>query len=159
MTSETAAQQRPSAGVNAQTLAAIAWPLVIGGLGGAAIYAATQGHAHTMGGGTHGMPAPGLLKWPPDARPAAGWLTGHSRSRPDARRYTASTSYRTATAATRTKLTQTGTVDEVTLSTVVVRSDDGYIQIYTFPSAAVVSKSTVAANDTVTVAPRAQARR
>ena len=34
-----------------------------------------------------------------------------------------------------TKLTQTGTVDEVTLTNVVVRSDDGYTQIYAFPSA------------------------
>ena len=47
-----------------------------------------------------------------------------------------------------TKLTQTGTVDEVTLSNVVVRSDDGYTQIYGIPSAAGPS---VAANDTVTV--------
>ena len=35
-----------------------------------------------------------------------------------------------------TKLTQTGTVDEVTLSNIVVRSDDGYTQIYGIPSAA-----------------------
>ena len=37
-----------------------------------------------------------------------------------------------------TKMTQTGTVDEITLSSIVVRSDDGYTQIYVFPSAAVV---------------------
>ena len=50
-----------------------------------------------------------------------------------------------------TKMTQTGFVDEVTLSSIVVRSDDGYTQIYTFPSAAVVPSPSVAANDTVTV--------
>ena len=50
-----------------------------------------------------------------------------------------------------TKMTQTGTVDEITLSTIVVRSDDGYTQIYAFPSSAVVPKPSLAANDTVTV--------
>ena len=50
-----------------------------------------------------------------------------------------------------TKMTQTGVVDEVTLSQIVVRSDDGYTQIYVFPSAAVVPDKSVAAKDTVTV--------
>jgi hypothetical protein len=50
-----------------------------------------------------------------------------------------------------TKMTQTGTVDEVTLSSIVVRSDDGYTQIYEFPSSDIVPKPTVAANDTVIV--------
>lgn len=50
-----------------------------------------------------------------------------------------------------TKMTQTGTVDEITLSTLVVRSDDGYTQIYAFPSSAIVPKPSLAANDTVTV--------
>jgi len=50
-----------------------------------------------------------------------------------------------------TKMTQTGTVDEITLSSLVVRSDDGYTQIYAFPSSAVVPKPSLAANDTVTV--------
>ena len=49
------------------------------------------------------------------------------------------------------QMTQTGTVDEITLSSIVVRSDDGYTQIYAFPSSAVVPKPSVAANDTVTV--------
>ena len=47
-----------------------------------------------------------------------------------------------------TKIAQTGTVDEVTLQSVVVRSDDGYTQIYTFPANATNS---VQPNDTVTV--------
>jgi hypothetical protein len=50
-----------------------------------------------------------------------------------------------------TKITQTGTVDEVTMTNVVVRSGDGYTQIYTFPSAASSSSRPVAVNDTVTV--------
>jgi hypothetical protein len=50
-----------------------------------------------------------------------------------------------------TKMTQTGTVDEVTLSSIVVRSDDGYTQIYVFPSAAAAPNKSVAADDAVTV--------
>jgi hypothetical protein len=50
-----------------------------------------------------------------------------------------------------TKMTQTGTVDEITLSSIVVRSADGYTQIYVFPSAAVMPARNVAPNDTVTV--------
>ena len=119
---------------------------VIGGLGGAAIYAATEGSAHTMGGGTHGV---GGRCTAPPPHPAA-----HRRRRPSrARRacYTASTSSPTANGGYTTKLTQTGTVDEVTLSSVVVRSDDGYTQIYAFPSNAGIDPNSVAANDTVTV--------
>jgi hypothetical protein len=50
-----------------------------------------------------------------------------------------------------TKMTQTGVVDEVTPSQIVVRSDDGYTQIYAFPSAAVMPAGSVAAKDIVTV--------
>jgi hypothetical protein len=50
-----------------------------------------------------------------------------------------------------TKMTQTGTVDEVTLSSIVVRSDDGYTQIYVFSSAAAAPNKSVAADDTITV--------
>ncbi len=50
-----------------------------------------------------------------------------------------------------TKITQTGVVDELTLSQIVIRSADGYTQIYVFPSASAVPDKSVAANDTVTV--------
>lgn len=50
-----------------------------------------------------------------------------------------------------TKITQTGVVDELTLSQIVIRSDDGYTQIYVFPSASAVPDKSVAAKDTVTV--------
>ena len=49
-----------------------------------------------------------------------------------------------------TKMTQTGTVDEITLSSIVVRSADGYTQIYVFPSAAVMPARNVAPNDALT---------
>jgi len=50
-----------------------------------------------------------------------------------------------------TKMTQTGVVDELTLTQIVIRSDDGFTQIYLFPSASVVPDKSVAAKDTVTV--------
>ena len=131
MTSETAAQQRSHGWSARQTLAAVGVAAVIGGVGGAAIYAATESPAHTMGGGTHGVggpmhgapPAPG---GPPPA-PAQPGPTGAIHSE-----YVVSDGHGGYT----TKLTQTGTVDEVTLSSVVVRSDDGYTQIYALPPGA-----------------------
>jgi hypothetical protein len=50
-----------------------------------------------------------------------------------------------------TKLTQTGIVDEVTPKEVVVRSDDGFTQIYEFPSTAAASTRQLAPESTVTV--------
>lgn len=143
MTSEHAEQGRVRRWGTRQTLSAIAVAAAIGGLGGAAIYAATQGSAHTVGGmrgQVHGPPpppAPGVP--PPIPQPVpAGVL--HSE-------YVVSDGH----GGFITKMTQTGIVDEITLSSIVVRSDDGYTQIYTFPSAAVVPNPSVVANDTVTV--------
>jgi hypothetical protein len=113
---------------------------VIGGLGGAAVYAATAGSSHTMAGAMHGpmhAPPPGAPAAPVPAEPA-GVL--HSE-------YVVSD----GNGGFSTKMTQTGTVDEITLSSLVVRSDDGYTQIYAFPSSAIVPKPSLAANDTVTV--------
>jgi hypothetical protein len=118
-------------------LAAVAVAAVIGGLGGAAVYAATEGSPHTGGVGMHGPPPPGAPPTPLQPEPA-GVL--HSE-------YVVSD----GKGGFSTKMTQTGTVDEITLSSIVVRSDDGYTQIYAFPSSAVVPKPSLAANDTVTV--------
>ena len=148
MTTETGAPQRTHGWRARQTLAAVVVAVAIGGVSGAAIYAATEGQPHTIGGGTHGMgdpmhgPPPAANGGPPPA-PAQPGPTGALHSEyvvPDGNGgYT-------------TKLTQTGTVDEVTLSSVVVRSDDGYTQIYALPPGAAGTNSTLAPNDTVTVA-------
>jgi hypothetical protein len=141
VTSEIAEQQGTGRWGKRQTLAAVAVAAVIGGLGGAAVYAATEGSPHTMGAGMHrpmhGPPPPGAPPVPLQPAPA-GVL--HSE-------YVVSDGQ----GGFSTKMTQTGTVDEITLSSIVVRSDDGYAQIYAFPSSAVVPKPSLAANDTVTV--------
>lgn len=124
---------------------AVAVAIVIGGLGGAAIFAATEGSPRMMAGGPrnpggqmHGPPpAPGAPPAPPGQSAPEGVL--HSE-------YVVADGHGGFT----TKMTQTGTVDEVTLSSVVVRSDDGYTQIYVFPSGGTTPNS-VAANDTVSV--------
>ena len=140
VTSQTEKEQGVRRWGKRQTLSAVAVAVVIGGVGGAAVYAATAGASHTVAGVTHGpmhSPPPGGLAAPAPADPA-GVL--HSE-------YVVSDGQ----GGFSTKLTQTGTVDEITLSTLVVRSDDGYTQIYAFPSSAIVPKPSLAANDTVTV--------
>jgi hypothetical protein len=143
VTSETAEKQMVRRWGTRQTLGAVAVAVVIGGLGGAAVYAATAGSSHAMAGAMHGPP---MHSPPPPGAPAAavppvdpaGVL--HSE-------YVVSDGQ----GGFSTKMTQTGTIDEITLSSLVVRSDDGYTQIYAFPSSAVVPKPSLAANDTVTV--------
>lgn len=147
MTSETAPQP-PGRGWSArQTLAAIGVAAAVGGVGGAAIYAATDDPSHTMGGqprGTigplHGAPPLGAPPGGPSPAPtpASGALHGEYVVTDGSGGYT-------------TKLTQTGTVDEVTPTSLVVRSDDGFTQIYAFPSAAAAAHQSVAPNDTVTI--------
>lgn len=145
MTSEKVEQHRFRRWGTPQTLAAIVVAVAIGGLGGAAIYAATAGPPRTMagashgpGGQVHGPPPPGP-GGPPAGQPGP---TGVLHSE-----YVVTDGHGGFT----TKLTQTGTVDEVTLESIVVHSDDGYTQIYTLPSAAVMPNRSVVANDTVTV--------
>ena len=126
-------------------MAAVAVAVVVGAVGGAAVYAATEGSPHAMPGGPrtaggqmHGPPPGAGAPPPPGQTPPEGVL--HNE-------YVVADGHGGFT----TKLTQTGTVDEVTLSSVVVRSDDGYTQIYTFPSASAAPDHSVAAKDTVTV--------
>lgn len=150
MTTETAPQHPPQSWSRRQTLAAVAVAAVIGGIGGAAIYAATQEPAHAMGGGPHGMT--GVMHGPPPGGPPpqAGAPPGAAPSNMPTTIHTESV-VPDGNGGFTTKLTQTGTVDEVTLTNVVVRSSDGYTQIYAFPSAAASSSRSVAVNDTVTV--------
>lgn len=136
------AEQRSRSWNARQTLAAIAVAAVIGGIGGAAIYGASQGQPHApvplpgIGGPLHGPP-PGAGRQPQPAEPSGALHSEYVVA--DGR------------GGYSTKLTQTGVVDEITPSVVVVRSVDGYAQIYTFPSVAAASTRSIEVNDTVTV--------
>lgn len=126
-------------------LAAGVVAVLIGGLGGGAIFAATAGSSPAMGGAARGQmhgPPPGSGGPKPARAPASDGPTGVLHSE-----YVVADGNGGFT----TRMTQTGVVDEATLSTIVVRSADGYVQIYAFPSAAVTPATSVAANDTVTV--------
>jgi hypothetical protein len=150
MTSETAPPHRSQSWGKRQSLAAVAVAAVIGGVGGAAIYAATQEPAHAMGGGPHGMT--GAMHGPPPGAPPppGGAPSGAEPSGAPGAIHTESV-VPDGNGGFTTKITQTGTVDEVTMTNVVVRSSDGYTQIYTFPSSSASSSRPVAVNDTVTV--------
>jgi hypothetical protein len=126
------------------TLIAVVVAVAIGGVGGAAIYAATADTTHAMGGGMHGP-----MHGPP---PPGGPATPMGGPAPDQTgvlhgEYVVADGNGGFT----TRLSQTGTVDEITLSSVVVRSDDGFTQIYNFPSANAVPNPSVSPHDTVTV--------
>jgi hypothetical protein len=142
------AEQRPSTRWSRrQTLAAVAVAAVVGGLGGAAIYGATAqthsfGGPHGMSGPQHGGPPP------PGFPPPAGGAPPPPAQATDAAVLHSESVVSDGNGGFVTKIAQTGTVDEVTLQSVVVRSDDGYTQIYTFPSNATNS---VQPNDAVTV--------
>jgi hypothetical protein len=123
------------------TAAAVGVAAVIAGLGGAAIYAATDSGSHVMGpprqmarpdgGGRHaGMPGP------PAA--GAGALHGEFVVPDGAGGYT-------------TELTQTGTVTEGSPSSITVRSADGYSQTYVIPPTGGAAGAPVAAGDQVAV--------
>jgi hypothetical protein len=119
--------------------------VAVGGVGGAAVYAATQGTPHAMAGGmgapTHSPLPHADASAPAQAAPASTPANVlHSE-------YVVSDGRGGFT----TKMTQTGVVDEITLSQIVIRSDDGFTQIYAFPSASVVPDNSVAAKDTVSV--------
>ena len=108
------------------SVGAIAVAAVIAAVGGAAIYAATEGTSHPFGAshqpgpqvGMHGaMGAPGQS----DSAPQS--LHGESVVADGNGGY-------------RTELTQTGTVTAVSPTSITVRSADGYTQSYVIPAAA-----------------------
>lgn len=107
-----------------QTLSAVGVAVAIAGLGGAAIYAATDtpgmgGHGGPPGG--HGGPPPMAAAGHHDADPA----TVHS----EAVLADGSGGYTTS-------LTQTGTITALSTASMTVRSADGFSQTYVLPAAA-----------------------
>lgn len=108
------------------TAAAVGIAAAIAGLGGAAVYAATDTH----GSGHHGGP-PGMGGPPPGMRGPNGpdrldTPALHSEAvtvEPDG--------------SFTTTLTQTGTVTELTGTSVTVRSNDGFTQSYVLPAGVV----------------------
>lgn len=129
-----------------ETAVAVGVAAVIAGLGGAAIYAATEGNSHSMAGAhqpfggppgaQHGqMGGPGgPMSGPGTLGPAP--LHGEFVVADGTGGYT-------------TELTQTGTVTAISAGSITVRSEDGFSQTYVVPQAA--DGAPFAVDDQVTV--------
>lgn len=103
------------------TAAAVGIAVVIGGLGGAAIYAATDtGSMGRFAGG------------PPRAAGAWGQAPGH-REHADPAAVRSETVLADSKGGFTTTVTQTGTITALSPTTVTVRSSDGFMQSYALP--------------------------
>jgi hypothetical protein len=113
-----------------ETAVAVGVAAVIAGLGGAAIYAATEGNSHSMGGahqsfgggpGGPGGQRSGQMGGPGTFGPPS--LHGEFVVPDGSGGYT-------------TELTQTGTVTAISPDSITVRSEDGFSQTYAVPQPA-----------------------
>jgi hypothetical protein len=131
-----------------ETAAAVAVAAVIAALGGAAIYAATEGSSHSIGaahqafgpgGPGVGMPSAGGRHGPGPEAAGTTSLHGEFVVPDGAGDYT-------------TVLTQTGTVTAISPASITVRSEDGFSQTYVIPTtAASAGTPPFAVNDQVVV--------
>ncbi len=142
-----------------QTLAAVGVAAVIAGLGGAAIYAATDDGSASMGagappafgpggpggtsGGPGGMPGPG--------GPPPGAMRGSGPDAMGAPPLHGEFVVPASSGGYTTMLTQTGTVTAISATSITVRSEDGYTQTYAIPSTSGGTDASPAVNDQVTV--------
>ena len=122
-----------------ETAAAVGVAAVIAGFGGGAIYAATGSHTdqHAFGHGTPGGPRPGSPPGGGFGSPGPASLHGESVVSDGAGGYV-------------THLTQTGTVTEVSPTSITVRSADAYSQTYVIPPGA-DDDGSIALHDEVSV--------
>jgi hypothetical protein len=133
-----------------ETATAVGVAAVIAGLGGAAIYAATEGGSHSMGGAHQafgpggGMPAApggqhsGAIAGPGSGAAGATSLHGEFVEQDGAGGYT-------------TVLTQTGTVTAVSATSITVRSEDNFSQIYAISQTSGSASAPFAVDDQVIV--------
>ena len=130
-----------------QTLAAVGVAALVAGLGGAAIYAATDGDSASMGGGTppgFGPGGPGGTPGGPGAMPVMpgpggpppGGMHGPGPDAAGATQLHGEFVVSDGSGGYATMLTQNGTVTAISATSITVRSDDGYTQTYATPSTA-----------------------
>jgi hypothetical protein len=127
------------------TAAAVAVAAVIAGVGGAAVYAATDSGPRMMG--MHGGPGPGLGDRPPiddlarAVAPDSASLHGEFVVTDGASGFT-------------TMLSQTGRITAISDTAVTARSDDGFSQTYVIPTAnpgGIAATPPFAVDDEVTI--------
>jgi hypothetical protein len=132
-----------------ESAAAVAVAAVIAALGGAAIYAATEGTSHQFGAPHQAFGPPGAMQAGPGgphsamAKPGQGEigpppLHGEFVVADGSGGYT-------------TELTQTGTVTAISPTSITVRSEDGFTQAYVIPNTAGNAGAPFAVDDQVVV--------
>jgi hypothetical protein len=130
-----------------ESAAAVAVAAVIAALGGAAIYAATEGTSHPFGAPHQAFGPPGAMQAGPGGphmgKPGQGEIAppslhGEFVVADGSGGYT-------------TELTQTGTVTAISPTSITVRSEDGFTQAYVIPSTAGNAGAPFAVDDQVVV--------
>jgi hypothetical protein len=132
-----------------ETAAAVGVAAVIAGLGGAAIYAATDGGSHTMGGPHQAFGAGGMPGGP--GGPRAGAIGGPGPAATNETSLHGEFVVSDGAGGYTTVLTQTGTVTAISSTSITVRSADGYSGTYVIPQTAGAAGSPFAVDDQVVV--------
>jgi hypothetical protein len=121
-----------------ESAAAVAVAVVIAALGGAAIYAATEGTSHSFGPSHQVQGPPGASGGPGHSETTTPSLHGEFVVADGNGGY-------------RTELTQTGVITATSRASITVRSADGFSQTYVIPSTAGNAGAPFAVDDHVVV--------
>jgi hypothetical protein len=132
-----------------ESAAAVAVAAVIAALGGAAIYAATEGTSHPFGASHQAPGPPGGMQGGPGGRQGAAARPGQGEIAPPSLH--AEFVVADGTGGYRTELTQTGTVTAISPTSITVRSQDGFSQTYVIPNTASNAAAPFAVDDQVAV--------
>lgn len=142
---QTWGQPQDSSWGRRETIAAIGVAVVIGVLGGGAVYAATDGGGH--GGGFPGGP-------PPGAGPFGGGGPGRSGTghvSPDPAALHGEFVVPDGNGGFQTDIVQVGTVTAVSATSITARSDDGFTSTYVIPPTAADSGAPFGVNAKVDI--------
>jgi hypothetical protein len=137
------------------TAAAVGIAAVIAGVGGAAVYAATDSGPRMMG--MHGGPGPGQGGWPGGQGHDPGHDQAHDVAKdaaPDSAAVHGEFVVADGSGGFSTMVSQTGRITAISDASVTARSDDGYTQTYVIPAANPGGVATIppfAVNDEVTI--------
>lgn len=140
-------QPSPSRWGLRETAAAVAVAAVIAALGGAAIYAATEGSSHSFGSHQPFGPGGGMPGGPGGQHSAIG--RGPAAMEPPSLH--GEFVVADGAGGYSTQLTQTGTITAISPTLITVRSEDGFSQAYVLPNSAGNAGAPFAVDDQVVV--------
>jgi len=131
-----------------ESVSAVAVAAVIAALGGAAIYAATEGMSHPFGA-PHQLSGPGAMPGGPGGQHGAIGRPGQGDLEPASLH--GEFVVADGTGGYTTELTQTGTVTAISPTSITVHSADGFTQTYVIPNTANNAGAPFAVDDQVVV--------